>query len=94
MKLSFRSIGDAHSAFKLPVKEVSRYKTYESEFHSGGYPEVLIVNRVLPWSTSIRSGIEEGDIVWGINGHFIGNNLLRMSRILDDSVDKRIEVDV
>jgi S1-C subfamily serine protease len=55
---------------------------------------VLIVNRVLPWSTSIRSGVEEGDIVWGINGQFIGNNLLRMSQILDENTDKRIEVDV
>lgn len=55
---------------------------------------MVIVNRVLPWSTSIRSGLEEGDIIWGVNGQFIGSNLLKLTEVLDANTNKRIELDI
>jgi S1-C subfamily serine protease len=54
----------------------------------------MIVNRVLPWSTSVRSGIEEGDIIWGVNGQFLGSDLLKLSQLLDNNIERKVEVDL
>lgn len=60
----------------------------------GGYPEVMIVQRVLPWATSTMGGIEEGDIIWGINSEFLGSDLLRLANILDKEADKFVEINL